>query len=104
MNLKTSIHKYPEGNQNKNFPSFYYLKSVVFFFIAALFLYSSCSSKRTDNNSSVVIKADTLIPPVFTLIRNPVVINSDTCPPPQTITIPIQPGNTTINLGGRLIK
>jgi ligand-binding sensor domain-containing protein/serine phosphatase RsbU (regulator of sigma subunit) len=104
MNLKTSMHKYPAGNQNKNFPSFYYLKSVVFFFVAALFLYSSCSSKRADDNSFAVIKTDTLIPPVSTLIRNPVVINSDTCPPPQTITIPIQSSNTTINLGGRLIK
>jgi ligand-binding sensor domain-containing protein/serine phosphatase RsbU (regulator of sigma subunit) len=104
MNLKTSIHKYPAGNQNKNFLSVFYIKSVLFFFITALFLCSSCSTNRKENNNSEAIKADTLIPPVSTLIRNPIVINMDTCPPSQTIIIPTQPSNAIVNLGGRSIK
>jgi ligand-binding sensor domain-containing protein/serine phosphatase RsbU (regulator of sigma subunit) len=104
MNLKTSIHKYPEGNPNKNFLNIRDIKSAVFFFITALFFYSSCSTKHKENNISEVVKADTLIPPVSVLIRNPIVINTDTCPPAQKIIVPIQASNTSVNIGGKIVK
>ena len=40
------------------------------------------------NNAILAEKKDTLKPPVTIAVKNPVIVNLDTCPPPLTITIP----------------
>jgi ligand-binding sensor domain-containing protein/serine phosphatase RsbU (regulator of sigma subunit) len=77
---------------------------VVFFLILTLFLFSSCSKKNSENNKTELTKADRLIGPVAISITNPIVVNLDTCPAPQTNLIVTKPTNQTIAYNGRLIK
>jgi ligand-binding sensor domain-containing protein/serine phosphatase RsbU (regulator of sigma subunit) len=100
MNLKTNLYSCYEYEKNINTLT----KGVVFFFITTLFLFSSCSKKNSEKNKAELTKIDTLIAPVSISIANPIVVNLDTCPAPQTNIIPTKSGNQTTIYNGRLIK
>ena len=58
-----------------------------FFIVIIGFLIFSCSQNKSGQRNTSE-KKDTLKPPVTIAVKNLIVVNLDTCPPPLTITIP----------------
>ena len=62
---------------------------VTILFINSLFF--SCSNKKSNVESpekSIHNQKDSIVAPIIVLIKNPILVKTDTCPKPATITIP----------------
>ncbi len=61
-----------------------------FFFLVFLCicLFSSCSDRSNENNKFIETDNDTLIPPVSTIVTNPIFPCPNSCPKPTTLSFP----------------
>ena len=66
-----------------------------FFLLCVFYIISSCT-QNTAKQQIIGQKKDTLKPPVMIAVKNPVVINLDTCPPPHFFLVPSKPGGSHI--------
>jgi ligand-binding sensor domain-containing protein/serine phosphatase RsbU (regulator of sigma subunit) len=66
--------------------------------------HSSCSTNNEKYTHEQTTKADAIIPPVSVLIKDPIVVKLDTCPPPVTIKLSTTTTQTVKFLNGTLKK
>ena len=78
-----------------------YQKLILQFFIVIIgFIIFSCSQKNSERET-ITKKKDTLKPPVTIAVKNPIVVNLDSCPPPLTIAFPDRKKDSfVINING----